>query len=340
MASLGIRKAALLLLGLDPHTATELLKAARPEMVTQIAAELAYLDARGESKREASHEPIRDFFRHVKDSSGGGQGQKFIQQMLEGVLGQEKSREVMGRIPTLVDQRDPFLAIRSAEPQEIADALAGEPAQVASLVLAELPAKASAKLLPLLSEKVREEAVRGMTRDETVAPETRLRVASVVRKRLMKTDATAAAPGAAGSKASKADRQKQLRKVAVLLRDLGGELRTALIQAIAKTDEATSVEVQKLMVMWEDIMIVSDRSIQEALRGVDSRKLALSLVDADPALVEKLRKNMSERLVSALDEETTLLATPKKEDVELARVEFLDALRELAANNFLTFEEK
>jgi flagellar motor switch protein FliG len=336
VASLGIRKAALMLMGLDPPTAAELLKAARPEMVTQIAAELAYLEARGESKREASHEPIREFFRHVKGSAGGGQGQRFLQQMLEGVLGQEKSSEIMGKIPTLVDQRDPFLAIRAAEPQEIADALAGEPAQVASLVLSELPPKASARLLPLLSEKVREEAVRGMTREETVAPETRLRVASVVRKRLTKTDAAAAAPGAA---ASKADRQKQLRKVAVLLRDLGGELRAALIQAIAKADEATSVEVQKLMVMWEDILIVSDRSVQEALRGVDSRKLALALVDGDPAIVEKLRKNMSERLVSALDEESSLLAKPKKEDVELARVEFLDALRELAANNFLTFEE-
>lgn len=338
MASLGIRKAALMLMGLDPPTAAELLKAARPELVTQIAAELAYLEARGESKRENSHEPIREFFRHVKDSSGSSQGQKFLQQMLEGVLGQDRCREVMSRMPALVDQRDPFLAIRLAEPQEIADALAGEPPQVASLVLAELPPKASAKLLPLLSEKVREEAVRGMTREETVAPETRMRVATAVRKRLIKTGASGAAP-APGATASKADRQKQLRKVAILLRDLGGELRTALIQAIAKADEATSIEVQKLMIMWEDIMIVSDRSIQEALRGVDSRKLALSLVGGEPNIVEKLRKNMSERLVGALDEETSLLANPKKEEIDVARVEFLDALRELAANNFLTFEE-
>jgi len=39
----GIRKAALLLMGLEPTTAAELLKVADPEVVTRIAAELAYL---------------------------------------------------------------------------------------------------------------------------------------------------------------------------------------------------------------------------------------------------------------------------------------------------------
>ncbi|MCD6304047.1 MAG: hypothetical protein J7M21_03700 [Planctomycetes bacterium] len=331
MASAGIRKAALLLMGLDPPTAAELLKSVSPELVTRIAAELAYLEASGHADRTAAQEPIREFFQELRRNKQTGRGQQFIEEMLQGVLGRDKAREVMEKIPQLVDQRDPFLAIRSAEVEDIAEALKGESPHVAGMVLSELPPKKSAKLLSLLDEAVRTEAVRGMTREEPVAWETRVRVAAVVRRRLEKS---AEAPGG-----TKAARQQQLRKVAIVLRDLGGELRSALIQAIADVDQQTSIEVQKLMVMWEDVKHVADRSLQEALRAVDSRKLALALVDADETTAEKLRSNMSQRQTAMLEEEASLLAKPKPEEIEEARGEFLEALRDLAANNFLSFDD-
>ena len=49
MSATGIRKAALLLRTLDPATAGELLGAAPPEVVKQIATELVYLDATGQA---------------------------------------------------------------------------------------------------------------------------------------------------------------------------------------------------------------------------------------------------------------------------------------------------
>jgi flagellar motor switch protein FliG len=330
VATADIRKAALLLMGLEPTTAAELLKAAEPEIVTRIAAELAYLQASGEVGKDASREPVREFLTQL-GQGGSDRGGKFVRTMLEGVFGPDRTREIMGRISDLVDQRDPFLPIRSAEPADIAEALEGESAHVAGLVLAELPPKVSAKLLPLLGEEIRAEAIRGMTSEEGPGLETRMRVATVVRQRLMDKRA-------GGSGKQQARRDDQLRKVALLLRGLGSDLRAALLDAIAEADEESSRRVQELMVVWQDIPSVSDRSLQDALRSIDSRKLAVALFDAEETTLQKLRGNMSQRQISLLEEEASLLSQPSETEIDEARGELLAALRELAANNFLTFD--
>jgi len=331
VTSAGIRKAALLLMGLDPPTAVELLKSADPDTATQIATELAYLEASGTAGRGAAEQPCREFILHLRQRSGGGKG-RFVQRMLEGAFGPERSRELLGRITDLLDRRDPFLPIRSAEPEALAEALKGESPKVAALVLAELPPKASGKLLPLLGEEVRAEAVRGMTSEQTVSPETRLRVATVVRSRLVKSQVRGGGETVL--------REKQLRKVATLLRGLTAELRDGLLDTIAESDKQVRQDVERLMVIWEDLPSVSDRSLQDALRSIDAANLALALTGAEEIIVRKLRNNMSERLGAMLEEEATLLSSPTDEAIEQARGRLLDSLRELAASNTLTFDEE
>lgn len=352
MVSAGVRKAAMLLKGLDARTAAELLRSASPEFITQVAAEMAYLEATGGLKMELATGSAREFVQQIRQQGGGPRKDGFLETMLEGVFGAEKARGVLQRMPELVEARDPFMSIRSANPADLAEALAGEPPAVVGVVLAELPAKTSTQLLPLLGEEVRAMAIRGLTGGEPVSPETCVRVAARVRKRLGPAQPaagagaagaggaeTVAAPtGAAAARAEKLRREKRLRQVAILLRGLAPDLRNALVHAIAERDEETSQTVQKLMVIWEDVTMVAGRSIQDALRSVDVRKLALALVGADQAVIRKVRGNISRRLAGVIDEETSLLSDPKPEDIEGGRGEILNALRELAGGGLLKFE--
>lgn len=331
MSASGFRKAALLVMGLEPTTAAELLKSAPPEAVTEIAAELAYLEASGQGGAPAAAGPVREFFQQLRKTAGHSRGDQLVRTILEGVLGPARGREVLQRIPRLVEARDPFLPLRSAGPEELGEALKGESAQVAGLVLGELPAKTSVKLLPLLAEDVRKDAVRMMAAAEEAPLEARLRVAGLVRRRLAQT---AAAGGGQESR-----RREHLRKVALLLRGLGGELRAGLLQAIAGKDAKLSADVQELMVLWEDLPVVADRSLQQAMRGIDARRLALGLVGVGEKIGRKIQANISERQKAALEEETSLLGKPRNEDVTAAREEILKALRELTAQGMLDFEE-
>jgi len=333
----GVRKAAMLLRNLDSATAAELLKSATPEVITEIAAEMAYLDAAGRSAQADSGEPVREFYSLLSKEAAGPDRGNFLRDMLQNTLGAQRSQEVLGQVEELVFARDPFLPIRTAPVQDIARALEGESAQVAAIVLSELPTKSSADLLALLGEEVRTEAVRGMISGEGVSPQARQCVANVVQSRLESFRQSGQVDvGPEGGR----QQQQQLRKVAVMLRGLGTELRDGLLKAIADQDQGAAATVRDLMVTWEDLPYLADRPLQESLRGVDSRDLALALVGADDEVVNKIRANISERAAALLDEEASLLSSPKPEDVEASRESILKGLRELNARGDLAFEEQ
>ena len=152
MALNGIRKAAMLLMSLDPGTAAELLKSAGPEVVTRIAVEVAHLQATGHEKTPAPADPVKEFFDLLSKSRTEGRSGDFVKRLLESTIGEQQSQEVMSRIEDELRARDPFLSIRSAGAVELADVLADESPQAAAIVLSELPAQKSAELLSLLSE--------------------------------------------------------------------------------------------------------------------------------------------------------------------------------------------
>lgn len=332
------RKAALLLMSLEPATAAELLKSAEPEMITLIAAELAYLDASGYDI-SGDDSPIREFSDVLNsggDQAGGG---AFLKKMIEGAVGSQKSLDVLADVDRMVQMRDPFKSVRMRSAEKIASALKGESAQVAAMVLSELPAKKSAALLPMLDDGIRNEAVGGMAASANVSPEAKLRVAAAVENRLMNIEQLEA-KGTGPVEVTDKGKDEQLRKIALLLRGLKVEFRDELMEGIVERDQETAKTVQRLMVMWEDLFAVPERSLQEALRTSDSRQLALALVGSDQATMDRIRSNISERASTMLDEETALLSNPKDEDIQNAREAILDALRTMNENGELEFEEK
>ncbi len=334
MALSGAQKAATLLMNLDPPTAAELLRSAEPDAITEVATELVNLGQADRAGQIDSAESIREFFSLLYNKNNEIGGEKFVGEILKIVLGEQKLQGVLVQVDERLKARDPFRKICSAEVAGIARALAGESPQVVSVVLSELPAKKSAELLGLLAEDVRAKAVQSMAGGQGVSQKAKLRIAGIIQSRLVK--ATQAEPTTA---AAPDHRQQQLRKVAVLLRGLEVEARDGLTKSLTEQDSEAADEVQKLMVIWEDIMFVAERPLQEALRSVDSRKLAMALVDADEQIASRIRDNISERAKAMLEEEAELLSSTKPAEIEQAREDILTAMRELNAKGELQFEE-
>jgi len=328
----GKQKAAMLLMSLDPTTAGELLRGLNPEVVQELAVELAYLDASGVSSRQST-EVARQFCISLKTDQGF-HFKSFLEQMLKSTVGEDKAIQIQTQIQDLLQKRDPFISIRSIDSRTIASALGNEHPQAAAVVLSELPVKKSSEVIGLLGEGIRVSVVSRMTGCEAITAEAKTRIAETVCKRL-------GAVAAAGRERSAIARPEQsLRKVAVILRNLGKELRDGLLGAIKEKDDKTGETVANLMIVWEDIPQVADRSLQEALRGTDAKKLALALVKADETIVEKIKSNISERAAATLDEETSLMSAPKKQDIEDARNEIVQSLREMNEKGELAFVEE
>ena len=158
----------------------------------------------------------------------------------------------------------------------------------------------------MLGEGVRLSVINRMTSRETVGIEAKLRIAKMVNERLK------AMTGAAAAGAAQPAADQSLRKVAVILRNLAKELRDGMLAAIKEKDSSAADKVAELMIIWEDIPVVADRSMQQALRGIDAKKLALALNNAEPAIKQKIRSNISERANAMVDEETSLMASPRR----------------------------
>ncbi len=335
MALTGKQKAAMLLMTLDPATASELVKGLDADMVKDLAVELAYLDATGLRDNKQSAEIAWQFCNSLNVSTGTGfHIDNFLHELLKSSLGDTKAENIQTQIQNLLFKRDPFISIRSTDAQTIASILSGEHPQAAAVVLSELPPKKSSEVLGLLGEGVRLSAINRMASCETVTPEAKARIAETVCGRLEL--ATSAGEGEVVA----ARPEESLRKVAVILRNLSKELRDGLLGAIREKDDKTGEKVTELMIIWTDIPQVMDRSLQEALRGIDSQKLALALYKADEIIIDKIKSNISERAAEALDEETSLMSAPKKEDIEQAKEEVVKALREMNEKGELSFIEE
>lgn len=333
MVLTGKQKAALLLMSLDIATATELLKGINPKLVQELAAELTYLDAAGYRASKQSSEVARQFCDSLK-SQAPFHLKSFVKEMLNNTVGQERAQQIQAEIEQILSKRDPFMAIRSADPQALASVLENERPQTVAVVLSEMPPKKSSEIIGLLGEGMRVSAVSRMTGVDAVTAEAKTRIAQTVSGRLE------AAAAAGGGGTPQARPEESLRKVAVILRNLDKEVRDGVLGAMQEKDAQVGEKVTSLMVVWDDIPQVADRPLQTALRGIDERQLALALHKADDTISRKIKSNISERAAALVDEEASLMSAPKKEDVKNAREKVVSALREMNSKGELTFIEE
>ena len=166
----GKQKAAMLLMSLDASTAAELLKGIDPQIVQELAVEVAYLDVAGPSMINQSAEVARQFCLSLGKSQGS-QVKDFLGTMLTSTVGKEEADRIQSQIQDLLQRRDPFIPIRSAESKTLASILNKEHLQAISVVLSELPPRKSSEVLALLDEEIRLNVVTRMTSGQSLSSE-------------------------------------------------------------------------------------------------------------------------------------------------------------------------
>ncbi len=315
----GKQKAAMLLMSLDAVTATELLKGLDAEEIQEIAMEIARIDASEQRDAREQAKVAQEFFSSLQQNQTRKFSMKtFLNEMLVSVLGKDSAEKIQSRVKKVTGDKDLFVDIRLASTDELVLALEGEHPQTIAVVLSELAPKKSQDVLSRLSEEARLKAVCRMTNPELVGGGVKQRMAFTVSERLksLKGETLAEKP------------EQTLRKLAIVLSGLEKDLRDQLLDELSKHDEETSTMVRRLMITWEDIPSIAERSMQEALRAVEPGKLAVALYGADEDIVQKIRSNISERAAAMLDEEISLMQEPLEKEVLDAREEVVGPLRD------------
>ena len=101
------------------------------------------------------------------------------------------------------------------------------------------------------------------------------------------------------------------------------------MEGLEAEDPELVENIRRLMFVFEDIRLVSDKGIQSVLKEVDNDTLALALKTATADLKAKIFKNMSERAGKLIQEDMQYMGPVRVSDVEAAQQKVVDVVRRL-----------
>ena len=211
----------------------------------------------------------------------------------------------------------PFSFARKAESQNLLTFIQDEQPQTIALILAHLEPVQAAEVLKGLPGTRQVDVVRRMaTLEHTNAEVIReveasleKRMSAVVTQRFRK----------AGGVSTVAE---------VLNRTDRATERTILRELEASNPELVE-DIRRLMFVFEDILLVDDRGVQQVLKNIETKDLALALKTAGEELKEKIFRNMSDRAALVLREEMEYTGPVRLREVEAAQQRIADVVRRL-----------
>ncbi|MHC4640467.1 MAG: FliG C-terminal domain-containing protein [Planctomycetota bacterium] len=278
MTLTGRQKAAMLLMSLDAATAAELLKGINPELVQELAVELAYLDATGyQSDKQSTI--TRQFCNSLQADQELG-FKSYFEQMMKSTVGNENERQSHTQIKDIQQENDLFAPVRLLDSQTIASVLEKEHPRSAAVVLSELPPEKSSDVLDLLDRGIRFSAIRRMTTCKNMAAEAKARIAETVCMRLkaFTTDDI--------NEAEPSRLEQFVSKIALITQNLGKNLRSALLGS-ANTQKDITGEV-----VTDDTLVqkITSNISERTAAMLDEEAVRLSTVKCDD--VEEARKEI------------------------------------------------
>ena len=126
--------------------------------------------------------------------------------------------------------------------------------------------------------------------------------------------------------------ERLMRGVVEYLNNVPRQTEIDFIERLEKLDPEIAEEVKKRMFVFDDLVLLDDRSIQKALRPVEMEDLVLALRAADPETYDKIARNMSEHAAAELKEKLAK-GPARMADVEAAQQRILDIVRALEAKD-------
>ena len=233
-------------------------------------------------------------------------GKGYAKSLVTKALGEDKAKSIVDKISEGKEYRSLSL-LDDIDPKMVTDIIRNEHPQTIALILSHLSPEKSGTILPNLPEELRAEVILRISSLEGVPPDVINDVAEMLESEV-KSMGNTGGHQLGGIKA-----------VADILNQMDRATESALLTKIEETDPKMADEIRQLMFVFDDLVLVDDRGIQEILKDISSDDLAKALKTAGEAVKEKIFKNMSERAVDMLNEDIEDMGPIRLSDVEKAQ---------------------
>jgi flagellar motor switch protein FliG len=111
-----------------------------------------------------------------------------------------------------------------------------------------------------------------------------------------------------------------INRLAEILNQIDGPSSGMILDELEEQDQELVDQIRQLMFVFDDLVLVDDRGLQNVLRSVETKELALALKAASDDVKNKIYKNMSERACAMLKEEISSLGAVRMKEVADAQL--------------------
>lgn len=310
----GLQKAATLLITLGPEKASVIFKHLKEDEIEQLTLEIANT----RSVSPAQKEKVMDEFYQVclaqQYIAEGGIG--YAKDLLQKALGQEKANEVLGKLTASLQVR-PFEFIRKTEASQILNFIQDEHPQTIALILSYLsPQQAAGIIGALTPDKQTDVAKRIATMDRT-SPDVVKEVENILEQKLaslVSQDYTIV--GGVDS-------------VVEVLNTVDRGTEKHIMENLELEEPELADEIRRKMFVFEDILLLDDRTVQRVLREVDNNDLSMALKNANEEVKSLIFNNLSKRLATMIQEDMEYMGPVRMKDVEEAQQKIVNVIRRL-----------
>lgn len=310
----GKQKAAILLITLGPETSAKVFKHLRDEEIEDLTLEIANLRKVPPELKERVLDEFRDLFMAQEYIAQGGI--EYAREILERALGPHRAGDIIARLTASLQIR-PFDFARRTDPSQLLNFIQNEHPQTIALIMAYLNPEQAGTILSALPPNKQVDVARRLATMDRTPPEVLNEVESLLERKIasfMTSEFTAAG----GVEAT----------VEVLNRTDRATERT-ILEALTDEDPELAEEIKRRMFVFEDITLLDDRAIQQVLREVESKDLALALKTSSEEVSNRIYKNMSKRASEMLREDIKFMGPVRLRDVEDAQQRIVNVVRKL-----------
>jgi len=317
----GIQKAALLLIALDVETASSVFKHLEPEDIEQISAEISKVR---NIPSNVVDQVMHDYYGMVTAREYVLEGGlEFAQAVLEKSFGMAKALEIIDKVKNITTLKG-FDVLKKADSVQLVNFLNKEHPQTIALILSHLSPEQTAEALKELPDDLRADVAFRIATLGKISPQTLKQIEKVVDEM------------AGMSISQQMGKLGGTKALANILNRTAVSVSKEIMSEIEELDEDVALEIKRLMFLFDDIILLSDKDVQRILKEVDRKDLALSLKIAEEQVKDKIFKNMSERAADLLKEELQFMGPVKLKEVEAAQARVVDLIKMLEEQEEIT----
>ena len=310
----GLQKSAILLIALGPEKSSSIFKHLKEEEIEELTLEIANTRSITPQIKEGIIDEFYQLCLAQQYIAEGGIG--YAKELLEKALGTERAMSVIGKLTASL-QVKPFEFVRKTDASQLLNFIQDEHPQTIALILSYLsPLQASMIISALPQERQADVAKRVAMMDRT-SPDIIKEVEKILESKLanlVNQDYTIIGGVDA---------------VVEILNAVDRGTEKHIMETLEIEEPELADEIRKKMFVFEDILLLDDRSIQRVLRDVDNNDLAIALKGANENVQGAIFNNLSKRLSAMIREDMEYMGPVRMKDVEEAQQKIVNIIRKL-----------